>query len=105
MTTQKSISITAMLPHALVSNQMLNQIHGDILLIRANNVTQICNRSAATMRQQAISWLNMAANEKKACFIVGHISAVGGRFQFITRDQAIELVAVWIFEEAQHGVG
>jgi len=91
--------LTAVKPQDMVSDQLLNEVHGEVLLIRTAYATTICQRSARNMRQHVIDWLVLAGSEK-ASFIAGKMSENGGRFQVVTRDQAIELIATWIFKEA-----
>lgn len=86
-------------PQDMVSDQLLNEVHGEVLLIRTAYATTICQRSARSMRQHVMDWLVLAGTEK-ARFIAGKMSENGGRFQVVTRDQAIELIATWIFKEA-----
>lgn len=95
--------VTVAEPHELVSDQMLSEVHGEILLIRTAHTTTICNRTAGNMRQQALTWLYRAGTEN-ASFLAGKMSEKGGRFQVVTRGQAVELLAVWIFEEVQHAM-
>lgn len=102
--TNSSLASVVVDPRELVSDQLLNDVHGEVLLIRSNQVTTICKRSANDMRQQAFSWLHMAGTDKNASFIAGRVSDKGGRFQIVSRDQAVELIALWIFEELQHGI-
>jgi hypothetical protein len=85
----------------LVSDQRLNEVHGDVLLIRTAHATTICKRTAWNMRQQALTWLFRARTEDVG-FIAGKVSSKGGRFQVITRNQAIALIGTWIFKELQH---
>ena len=91
--------LIAVKPQDMVSDQLLNEVHGEVLLIRTAYATTICQRSARNMRQHVMDWLVSAATEK-ASFIAGKMSENGGRFQVVTRDQAIELIATWIFKEA-----
>ncbi len=91
-------------PLDLVSNQLLGEIHGAVLLIRSTQSTTICKRSAKNMRRQALSWLYLAGTDKDASFIAGRVSDKGGRFQIIKRNQAVELLAKWIIEEMQPGM-
>jgi hypothetical protein len=86
-------------PQEMVSDQLLNEVHGEVLLIRTAYATTICQRSARNMIKHVRDWLVLAATEK-ASFIAGKMSENGGRFQVVTRDQAIELIATWIFKEA-----
>jgi hypothetical protein len=87
----------------LVRDQLLNELHGDVLLIRTAHTTTICRRSASNMRQQALTWLMEAVTEK-ASYLAGKVSAKGGRFRVVSRTQAVELIATWIFKELHHGI-
>ncbi len=91
--------LIAVEPDEMVSDQLLNEVHGEVLVIRTAYATTICQRSAKNMRQHVMDWLVLAATQK-ASFIAGKMSENGGRFQVVTRDQAIELIATWIFKEA-----
>lgn len=86
-------------PQDMVSDQLLNEVHGEVLLIRTACATTICQRSARNMSRHIMDWLVLAGTEK-ASFIADKMSENGGRFQVVTRDQAIELIATWIFKEA-----
>ena len=88
----------------LICDQLLGEIHGEVLLIRSTHSTTICKRSAKNMRRQALSWLYLAGTENDVSFIAGRVSDKGGRFQIIKRNQAVELIAMWIIEEMQHGM-
>lgn len=90
-------------PQELVSDKLLSEVGGDVLFIHSVHGTTICERSVEDMRQQSLSWL-VKADTEKASFIAGHVSEKGGRFQIITKDQAVELLAVWVFEEVQHAM-
>lgn len=95
--------VTVVESHELVNDQLLNKVHGEILLIHTAYTTTICKRTAGNMRQKALTWLYRADSEN-ASFFAGKMSEKGGRFQVITRNQAIELIGTWIFEELQHGI-
>ncbi len=90
-------------PLELVNDQLLGEVYGEILLIRSAQTTTICKRTAGNMRQQALTWLYRAGTEN-ASFLVGKMSEKGGRFQVVTRDQAIELIGIWNFKGLQHGM-
>ena len=101
----KQIPFTVIVdPQELVSDQLLGEIHGEVLLIRSTHSTTICKRSAGNMKRQALSWLYLAGTEQDVIFIAGNISDKGGRFQIIKRDQAVELIGMWIFKDIQHGI-
>ncbi len=102
-TAQTIHPVTVAEPHELVSDQMLSEVHGEILLIRTVHTTTICKRTAGNMRQQALTWLYRAGTEN-ASFLAGKMSEKGGRFQVVTRDHAIELLGTWIFKELQHNI-
>lgn len=97
-TAQAIHPVTVAEPHELVSDQLLNEVYGEILLIRTALTTTICKRTAPNMRSLALTWLYRAGTEK-ANFLAGKMSKKGGRFQVVNRDQAIELLRKWIFEE------
>ncbi len=86
-------------PQGMVSDQLLNQVQGEVLFIRTAYATTICQRSARNMSKHVMDWLVLAGTEK-ASFIAGKMSENGGRFQVVTRNQAIELITKWIFKEA-----
>lgn len=85
-------------PLELVSDQLLNEVYGEILLIRTLHTTTICKRTAPNMKLLALTWLYRAGTEK-ASFLAGQMSKKGGRFKVVSRDQAIESLGRWIFEE------
>ncbi len=87
-------------PLELVSDQLLNEVYGEILLIRTAHTTTICKRTAGNIRQQALTWFYRSGTES-ASFLAGKMSGKGGRFQVITRGQAIEVLGTWIFKELQ----
>ncbi|MBM9514796.1 hypothetical protein [Desulfogranum marinum] len=91
--------VTVSESHELVSDQLLNEVHGEVLFIRTAHATTICKRTAGNMRQQVLTWISEAGSPN-ASFLTGKMSDKGGRFQVVTRDQAIELFGRWIFKEA-----
>lgn len=101
-TAQAIHPVTVAEPRELVSDQLLSEVHGEILLIRTAHATTICKRTAANMRQQALTWLYRAGTEN-ASFLLGKMSEKGGRFQVVTRGQAIEVLGTWIFKELKNG--
>ncbi len=98
-TAEATHPVIAIAPQKLVSDQLLNEVHGEVLFIRTAYATTICQRSARNMNQHIMDWFAMAGTEH-ASFIAGNMSENGGWFQVVTRDQAIELIATWIFNEA-----
>lgn len=81
------------------TKNLLKELHGEFLLIRSPQIIWICNRSAKNMRTQSMSWLEHVAQMKNARFMVGRLTNRGGRFQNISRDAAIELIAHWVFDD------
>lgn len=93
-------------PRELVSDKLLKDIRGEVLLIRTYQGTTICSQLADKMLQQALSWLLLAGDELKTNgFIAGYVSEKGGKFAIINRDQAVELIAIWIFEGMRNELG
>lgn len=102
-TAQTIHPVTVAETQELVSDQFLSEVSGEILLIRTAHTTTICKRTVGNMRQQALTWFYRAGTEN-ASFLAGKMSEKGGRFQVVTRDQAVELIGTWIFKELQHGM-
>lgn len=87
-------------PTEHISEQLLKDICGEVLLISLGKAV-ICKRSAGNLRNRALSWLNIMAEAGCTRFIIGRVSEKGGRFQVVTREQALELIALWLGQELQ----
>lgn len=96
--------VTLIDPKELVSDQLLKDVKGEVVLIRHDLGTIICSRSAENMKQQVVSWLNLAGTAENASFITGRITDKGGRFRIINRESAVEIIALWIFEVIPNGM-
>ncbi|MBM9514263.1 hypothetical protein [Desulfogranum marinum] len=94
-----SLAIVVIHPHELVGDQLLREVDGDVLLIRSTHVSTMCTCSARKRRRQLLACLYLAGTDADASFIAGRVSARGGRFQVISREQAVELLARWIVEQ------
>lgn len=88
-------------PAERISDQLLKHFRGEVLVINSNQST-IYQRSAGNMRQRSLSWLNMVANAKCTRFIAGRVSEKGGRFRIVTRAEALQIIARWLFEDLQN---
>lgn len=82
-----------------VSDQLLCEVYGEVLLIRSTDSTTICKRSAKNMIQRALVWLYFVGHARNASFIAGNIVHKGGLFQSITKKQAVELLGMWVFHK------
>lgn len=88
-------------PAEQVSEQLLKDVRGEVLLISAGK-TVICQRTAGNLRRRALSWLNMVANANISRYIAGRVSDKGGIFRVVTKEQAFELMARWLVEELRN---
>jgi len=83
-----------------VNEPLLKDLQGEVILIRSERGITVCSRNSENVKKLAQSWL-LELSSPKATFIAGEIHENGGRFEFIGKDRAIELIAEWVFDQIQ----
>ena len=82
-----------------VKNPLLKDVQGEVILIRSPRGITVCARNSASMTKHAPSWLYSIVYSE--AIIAGNVSKKGGRFEFIRKEQAIEVIGKWVFEQIQ----
>jgi len=83
-----------------VDEPLLKDLQGEVVLIRSAQGITVCSRNAGNIRNLTPSWMQEISSPK-ATFIAGEISAKGGRFEFIGKSRAIEIIAEWVFDQIE----
>lgn len=96
----KSIFETNSCQTTSVDEPLLKDLQGEVLLIRSAQGITVCSRNAGNIKALTPSWM-VKLSSPKATFIAGEISEKGGRFEFIGKSRAIEIIAEWVFEQIE----
>lgn len=102
-TTQSPYPVTATDLPELAGDILISELKGEILLIRTAHELIVCERSSIHLKDHLFSWL-LTARTEPASFIGGKVSENGGRFQILKKDEAVNLLETWNFQELQHGM-
>lgn len=96
--TQSPYPFTAADLPEIAGDILISELQGEILIIRTANELIVCERSSDHLKEHLFSWL-LTARMEPAGFIGGKVSGAGGRFQILSKSEAVKLLETWISEE------